>query len=625
MDIEDSHIQDLQTLTGFSPNLFSKQNTNQNMLIIRGISSNNVALNTPAGLFVDDINYLLTFMQNPDLLDVERVEILRGPQGTLYGRNTESGVVNIITRQPDNEFRGKIFTDIDMYDAHNEVLLYRFGASVNMPLIDEKLFFRLAGQTKQSDGYTINIYNDNDEAGKIDHKNGQATLRWVPTEKMDITFLANAFESDDGYGFTRYDNGPSATDRYHINWDGANTWEDKNNGQALKLQYAADAFDVMSITTRNDFTTDFQNDGEFGPIPMGDQVFYFDNTTYSQEIRLLAPDDNKPWKWLVGVYYFEDENNALAEFFGQSRKTYFDSQGYALFGQTTYTLFDQLHLTAGLRYDYLDVDGNQENNMVSTPYSAEVEHEEVLPTASVSFDFTKDTMGYATVSRGILSGGYNYAFASDSETLTFEPEKIWNYELGVKTSFWDNTFIVNAALFYIDIEDKQVEEFLAGPGVRSVTNAAEAHSQGIEVEAELRPWSGVRVYGGLGYAEAKFDEWLGNELIGQFDYDGKYLPSAPKLTYNLGFSYNHLSGIWFKTDFLGNGDYYVDGKNQQKISGHERVNLTLGYKGDSFDISLWAMNIFDEEYITLKTFYIGGDVVEDAAPRSIGFTLAYYF
>ncbi len=220
------------------------------------------------------------------------MEILRGPQGTLYGRNTESGVVKIITRQPDNDFWGRIFSDIGIYDAGDNVPLYRLGASLNMPLVNEKLFLSLAGQTKISNGYTTNIHNNNDEAGKINHANGQVTLRWLPAEHLDITLLANVAIVDDGYGHTRYQDGPLATKCYHINWDEANSWEDKNNGQALKIKYEAPAFTLLAITTRNDFESDIKNDGEFGLMPMGDQAFFVGNTTISQEIRLSSIQDS---------------------------------------------------------------------------------------------------------------------------------------------------------------------------------------------------------------------------------------------------------------------------------------------------------------------------------------------
>ncbi len=384
---------------------------------------------------------------------------------------------------------------------------------------------------------------------------------------------------------------------------------------------------MLAITTHNDFETDCKNDGEFGSMSMGDQVFFFDNATISQEVQLSSIKDGSPWQWLTGVYGFKDKNTALAEFYGQSRTTDFDSRGYALFGQTTYTLFNQLHLTAGLRFDALDGDGEQQDNSVYASYSATVEHKEWLPKISAAYDVSPNMMTYTPVSRGLLAGGHNFAFACDSSTLTFEPEKTWNYEAGIKTHFWNDTFILNASLFYIDIADKQVEEWLAGPGVRKVTNAAKAHSQGLEVDMELRPLQGVLIFGGVGYTDVKFDDWVSTDMTTDqpYNYDGNELPFALSYTYNLGLSYTHLSGFWCRADLLGNGDYYTNAKNEEKVDGHNRVNLTVGYKGQSFDISLWVKNVFDEEYVTSKSYFIGGHITEDAAPRSVGPGLTYYF
>jgi iron complex outermembrane receptor protein len=256
MGLEEAGIADLKELSFFSPNLYVKQQTNQNMLIIRGISSHNVVLNTPAGLFVDDINYPMTFMQNPDLLDVERVEILRGPQGTLYGRNTESGAVKIITRQPGNAPYAKIFGEIGIYDTpDDEPLFYRTGASVSGPLVKDRLFLGLSAQTEDSDGYTINDLDGDDEAGKIQHRTAQGKLRWTPGDNWDIQLLANIFENEDGYGYLHYIDGPDKSERYHLRWDGNNSWKDENNGQALKLQYRGTSLPHATISRPISSTT----------------------------------------------------------------------------------------------------------------------------------------------------------------------------------------------------------------------------------------------------------------------------------------------------------------------------------------------------------------------------------
>lgn len=540
MELEEAGIVDLKELSFFSPNLYVKQQTNQNMLIIRGISSHNVVLNTPAGLFVDDINYPMTFMQNPDLLDVERVEVLRGPQGTLYGRNTESGAVKIITRQPGNELYAKVFGEVGIYDTpDDEPLFFRAGASASGPISRDHLFLGLAVQTEDSDGYTVNDLYGDDEAGKIQHRTAQGKLRWTPGDSWDIQLLANVFENDDGYGYIHYIDGPDRSERYHLRWDGNNSWTDENNGQALKVQYRGALFDVIAITTRNDFETNFVNDGEFGSFPYGDQVFMFGNESLSQEIRFSSPKESSAaWQWLIGGYAFTDENEALAEFFGQSRTTDFDSDGIAVFGQVTRRFYERLRLTGGLRLDHQSSEGSQSNNQVAGPYSNDLDHTEWLPKVSLDYDLTDAIMSYATVSKGILAGGYNYAFASDSDSLIFEPEKTWNYEIGLKSSWLDERMICNLALYYIDISDKQVEEYISGPSVRSISNAAQAWSRGAEMDVNVRLMRGLRVFGAAGYSEARIDEWLSHEIDGtRFDYHNKRLPFAPTYTYNLGLDY----------------------------------------------------------------------------------------
>lgn len=629
MFIEDAGITNLKELTFFTPNLYSQQMANQNMLLIRGVSSHSIALNPPAGLFVDDIGYPLAFMQNPDLMDIERIEILKGPQGTLYGRNTESGAINIITKQPGNEMSGKVFVEPAFYDTPDQnVFSLRAGASISGPVLKDKLFFGVSYQVEDSDGYTENIYNGDDKAGKINHHNGQAKIRWTPSDPWDITMVLNGHEADDGYGYLRYIDGPTQSDRYKINWDGNNAWTDKNNGQALRVNYSGDKYNLVSITTRNEYSTDFIGDGEYGPTTAyGDQIFKFDDTAYSQELRLSSADETSPLSWIAGVYGFTEELDALAEYFGLSYITDYECEGFAVFGQGTYTLWDRLHLTAGLRYDYQDYEGTQTLNTVTAPYGADFDHGEWLPKASVSYDVNDSTMGYFTVSKGMLAGGYNYAFASDSDTLTFAPEFSWNYETGLKTSWFDGRLTINAAIFYIDITDKQVEEYVTGSAsLRQISNAAKASSKGGELEITARPVPGWQVFAGIGYADSQFEEWVSDlSGSGTYDYEGNHLTYAPEYTFNAGAQYNHASGFFGRVDVTGCSDFYADAQNAANVDGYETVNLKIGYETDSFQISLWCKNVFDEEYITTKTYYVGGYIAQDGAPRMIGTTIVYRF
>jgi iron complex outermembrane receptor protein len=235
-------------------------------------------------------------------------------------------------------------------------------------------------------------------------------------------------------------------------------------------------------------------------------------------------------------------------------------------------------------------------------------------------------MVYATVARGMLAGGYDYGFASSSETLAFKPEFSWNYETGLKTSWFDNRLIVNAALFYVSIEDKQVQEYLNGGPLRDIANAAKASSKGFELEITARPVPGWQVFAGIGYADAQFEDWESEQTTsGPFDFEGKTLPHAPEYTFNAGVQYNHSSGFFGRVDVTGLGDYYTDARNTVKVDGYETVNLKLGFEGESFQVSLWCKNVFDEAYFTTKSNYIGGHTAQDGAPRIIGSTFIYRF
>ena len=642
MELEDAGIDNILEMTRFSPNVLIKQNTLENMVIIRGVASFDASAFGPAGFYVDDVSYSLPFMRNIDLFDIERIEVLKGPQGTLYGRNSESGVINVITRQPNNELRGKIFGEYGSYDTeHGSSPSYRAGGSISGLLVKDKLYLGLAGQWENSDGFMKNIYNDDDEAGKIDHLNGRGTLRWTPTQQWDVSFILNGFAYNDGAGFYRLTDGPNKTDRLKIKWDGANSLDQENAGQCLRIKYEGHGFDVLSITGRNDFESKFAFDPDFSPAPFGDGIAKYEDAVLSQELRVSSPKDSGPFEWLAGVYGFMEDVDSKMDTaaWGQKRVAEIDIQGHAVFGQGTYTFFNRLHLTAGLRYDHIDLEGKEEwtyLELLPAPpwfqpktdkFDKDLDFTEILPKASIVFDFTEDIMSYATVSKGYLAGGYNYAFVTNNNNFTYDPEYTWNYEAGIKTAWLANRLMANAAVFYIDIKDKQVSEWLQGGGPfdKKVTNAGQAHSQGIELELQARPVQGLDLFSSVGYTEAKFDDWTTLQADGTtYDYKDKDLLFAPKYTYNAGVQYRHVIGFFGRADILGVSDMYTDAKNDMKISSYELVNLRLGYEREYFDIVCWCKNVFDREYATNKQ-NVGNTLIQEGEPRMFGVTVTYRF
>ena len=645
IQIEDADIRDTVELIRFSPNLHMRKASSENMIVIRGISAFDNSKYSPVGFYVDDVSFPINYMQNPDLFDIERIEVLKGPQGTLYGRNTESGVINIITKQPDNELRGKVFGEYGNYDtSHGNIDSYRTGGNISGPIVRDKLYLGLSGQWEDSDGFMKNEYNDDDEAGKIDHINGRGTLRWTPTDRWDISFIADALDTDDGSGFYRYESGMAKTGRHRIAYDGGYQWEQEGNSQTLRVKYEGDTFNVLSVTGRQDYEN--KQDGDFDCTPFvspwsGNGIFKDEIETVSEELRVSSPNNSGSFKWLVGLYAFTEDYDIYVEkqkTIWDIRDTEVDTDGYAIFGQGTYTLFDKLHLTAGLRFDHQDLEGEQEYDYMdmwtmspqSKKYGKDLDYDEWLPKFAIAYDFTDYIMAYASASRGYLTGGYIQSLATSEENFTYDEEETWNYETGIKTSWLDRRLMANLSAFYIDMKDKQVMEWRPD-GTRDIKNAAEAHSMGVELELQARPMRGLDLFAGFGYTEAEFDDWTATEMdmmtyqLVTYDYEGKDLPNAPEYTYNLGVQYRHEIGFFGRVDLLGTGKFYGDSKNLAEQDSYELVNLRLGYEREHFDIMFWCKNLFDEEYATMKAIWGADEMCVDGDPRMFGATVTYRF
>lgn len=635
--IEDAGINDIQEVTRFAPNVYLSASNTQSAIIIRGLSPFNNALFGPAGFFVDGVSYPSLFMHNPELFDTERIEVLRGPQGTLYGRNTESGAINVITRRPGNRMEGKVYGEYYMFAPFGgNSPGWRLGGVFNAPLVTDKLALRLSGQLNQSDGYISNTYNGDDKAGKIDHQNLRGVLRFTPSDKWDMSLVSHVMNNDDGKGYFRFFNGPNRTDRHEIAYDGNYQIEERGNNHSLSLRYDHDSFKIVSITGLLNYHRGFTQDFDSTPKPLGNAEFDLDDQQFSQEIRIQSPEEAKTLKWLTGLYYLNQDTEV--GFYKPADKTDRDSDlktaSYALFGQATYTVFDRLHFTGGLRYEITDTEGKMDLTSAQgeSCINKDMDFNELLPKASLSYDITGRAMVYASVAKGYLAGGYAYHTATDQDNLTYDPEYSWNYELGLKTSWLDQRLSVNLALFYTLVTDKQVMQFVPGElGSIEISNAAEAHTQGFELEIKAKPAAGWDVIAGLGYVQAEIDDWSGvnfnpiTKKFVPFDYSGNKLPNVPQYTYNLGIQYMHPLGLFGRVDLLGTGDFQSNAANTVEVEAYELVNLRLGYDSPNLGVVIWCDNLFDKQYTAASLDWGGSVLGEDGPPRSMGVKLTYKF
>ena len=641
--IEETGARNARDILRYAPNVFVKDSGSYFQTTIRGVSGFVTSTHSAAGYYVDDVSLPAVFMQNPDLLDIERVEVLKGPQGTLYGRNSESGVINIVTRQPGNELRGRIFNEVSFYDTnHGYAPGNKTGMNISGPVVEDTLYMGFAGTWNYNQGFVKNDAVNDDKARRVNTLNGRGTVRWTPVDEWDISLMLDAQDSRDKFAYGRYLAGDHKTGRGHADMDARHYRNYNGNGQTLRAKYSGRDFDFVSITGRQSFDEKFMNDMDLtrNPVYAGDMRDK--ERFWSQEMRLSSPGETKsPFTWLTGMYFFREDldmfsgqdMNMAVPFpmsFRDERDTDITMKGWALFGEGTYTLFERLRLTAGLRYDHSRLRGKQRYTsgmmMTESSYSSSSKEDEILPKFSVAFDLTADIMTYATVSKGYLSGGYDYASGSTKDGFAYKPEYSWNYEWGMKTAWLDNRLTANLALFYVDMEDKQVSEMDANSFTMNMSNAGKAHSYGAEFELAARPLQGLDIFGGVGYTKAKIDEWEAFDGVAMVDYAGSYLPNVPRVTYTVGIQYRHETGLWGRLELVGTGKHYHDAKNELKEKSYEIVNLRLGYEGDDFDFTLWCKNVFDKEYNNVQFTMPGwGRAAFEGDPRQFGVTVAYKF
>ena len=356
-------------------------------------------------------------------------------------------------------------------------------------------------------------------------------------------------------------------------------------------------------------------------------------TGYSQEFRLSSPENTGPLKWLAGVY---GENREISKrkhtklFIGpgmtENRKTDETANNMALFGQATYRVHERLHFTTGVRVDHTSMDGEQDYQKRIGRFTRlkkfddSIDNTEVLPKLSVSFDLDQKAMLYASISKGILNGGFYSVLGESLADFTYDPEQMWSYELGAKTIWLDGRLLANISLFYLDIDDKQVMEVIGLN--RRIANAESASSRGLELSIKARPVEGLDFFGGIGYLDATFDDWQ----VDGYDYEGNSLTFAPEYTFNAGVQYHHATGVSARLDMTGRSSFYTDAENQYECEGFEIFNARLGYETASWDIVLWCKNLFDKEYIVERRKWSGSsEVVVDGDPLTVGIDFTWRF
>lgn len=616
-------------------------------ITMRGIFSQvrNIGFDASLGVYVDGVFLGRPIAFNPSVLDIEQVEVLRGPQGSLFGKNTSSGALNVQLKQPQARSELLVEAGYGNYDTT------RGRVIVNLPLIEDKLFARFSGFGIDSGGYVKNLV-DGSDTGSEQTYGGRAQFRLLATDNLEFNLSLDKTASTYGIGQTEgvtslpYTSAPGP---YTVANDLDSEERLDVSGVGLTSQYHfASGHELTSITAYREASDDLYYDNDNSPLDINRTRFVDTQHQFSQEVRIASPRYDR-YDYVAGVYFFHQS-------IGTNRPVYWgaafavpnqfmanygsvSTDSYAGFGQLNYRLTQALTVFAGLRAtrESKDLDFTQDGLLPLglpdiAPFSRSLSDTDTSPSVGLSYEFNKELTTYAKFSRGYKSGGFNADFISSLTDLQFGPESVSNYEVGTKALLWEERMRLSVALFYMDYQDMQVSQFNTTTGGFTIRNAGAATSQGVELDLSVRPLRGLEVTAGVGYTDAKFDEFKNGGGRG-IDFDGNRLPKAPRYTANLALDYSHAVAAWGElrlgADYNYRSNQFTTEKNipTDYVGGYGLLNARAGlvFAEDRWDVSLWARNLLDSDALASSSLdginrYVSVRYVE---PRTYGVNVTF--
>ncbi len=580
----------------------------------RGLNASTFTNNNPVVVFIDGVPKADGYDLEASLANAERVEVLRGPQGTLYGKDAIGAVINIVTKTPTNQWQSGVTAEY----GSNNYLFNTFNSSG--AIIKDTLFAGINGRIEQDDGWITNNYPGRDkDANKKRDWNIGGNLLYKPTDHLSarLNFASDYSEKNfiDGYakpaGATL--DSFSRDEGKQISFDMPTSTDIRSDAQSLHLSYRFDAARLEAITTHKraevegDYDADFSDNADWLGLT---QYNYTDIDTITQEIRLASPAA-ATYRWVGGIYY--DRERREQGPFGMEFPTGYGNyvmdsvstgknQTQAVFGQVMVPFASRYELTLGGRYQKID----KEMNLAMYYYAAggatgnpiytiddKTTWYAFLPKAALSYTISDRFTAYTSYSKGYMPGGYNYfASAGALDDNRFEPAKSTNYEIGLKASLKKLT--VNASIFRMDIRDIHVYKSVGS--IWMSDNADKVHSQGVEIDFNYRPLAGLKITGALGLIDSEYDDYDN----GTKRYDGERIEQTPSYTARLGIAYSHPQGWYGRFDVRGQGEtYFFDNANSTmtKADAYGVADMKIGYLFTDLEIYGYVENLTDEEYI----------------------------
>ncbi len=633
--VTNNNIQTLEDVNLIAPNFFMVNYGSKltSPVYIRGIGSKK---HSPAvGLYVDGVPFFEIASMNFDFFDISKIEVLRGPQGTLFGRNTMGGLINIKTLSPINYQGTRIRLSAGQYGTYNAT------AGYYNKLNNNKFAYSLTANYRYNSGVFKN-QQTNDMSDKLMSYGMRSRLAYQVNDNFLIENIAS-FENSKEYGYS-YNN--LKTNEIDYNEEGAYNRIMFNDG--LRFDYNNSAFNLGATLSYQSINDKQKMDQDFTSVPLAFAEQDGTQDMLSAEC-IIGSKKEQQYRWLFGTFAFWQDKDILLDVIIRPHKLTlrkdYDSHVLSggIFHQSEVTLFDNLTLTAGVRYNYeqssLDYKYTQlkqdklVRTVADTLFPSLKEHI-FLPKVSVTYKVSK-ALFYCQYSTGYKSGGFNLTFERPQD-LHFEKQMSQNYEVGYKQTFLRGKIYTDVALFWSDITGQQIAHAVKSGQGTYFNNAGKSQNKGIEVSVTVADIKGFSLNASYGYTHAEILKYQKNDTL---DYSGNRAPYVPLHTANIGLAKtfkftnnNFFKSLRVQTDYKQMGHIYWRIENDFEQKSYGLLNASISLSTKFFTIDFWAKNITKQTYnvymfhvpqiapnIPANTFYQKG------RPQMFGTTLLVSF
>ena len=583
---------------------------------IRGIGERSqfvAPINPSVGFLVDNVDFSGA-ATIATMMDVEQVEVLRGPQGTRYGANALAGLINIKTHDPQDQFGANLKAGVADFNTKT------VGVMLTGP-VSEMVNGRLAMESHSSDGYYENDYLQTKKNNAQDELSIRGKLSAELSSTWRLDFTLSHVNIDNGYDAFTLDNSRTTLS------DEPGKDQQESDALAIDSTWQLNNFDLKFIVSLADSDMEYGYDEDWtfaGIHPDGymSQDNYIRNRkTQSLELRFLSNDSSRLFSnstdWLFGVYTLNNDEGLRREYTYLTSDFYsdYDFDTAAAFFQLDSMLSEKLTLETGIRVEKRDTT-YQDSEMLSFSPAETLWGGRV----AIKYLLNSNSMAYASIARGYKAGGFNTDGTLDADLREFDEEFLIEYELGVKSNLLDNTLHLKAALFHDDRNEQQVKSSTGRIRANGSTefidfigNAAEGTNNGAEFEAVWYPSERLGLTASLGLLDATFDSFLNSK---NQDLSGRDQAHAPGYMAHLAVDYN--VGAWsIAVSLDAKDDFYFSDSHHVQSDPYELLNMRVSYSTDRWSLSLWGRNLTDQDYAVRGFFFgeFGNDPRKSYAPE----------